>query len=456
MTYRYRPGWSRHHSDASRFEVSSGHRNPPPLLPPGNLFSVVADATLPCGLIIPRDMLEQLAGFEPVPLSGPALGQPAHLPPAAVVDGGSAVYLWTDEAWDTAGGGAVSSAARRREALLQSDGAGDTVGGRAVPSAAQRREALTRLPADASTAAPPRTIADVSRWDTGGEDRWDTGGEGRWNTGGERRARRGWSTSVEGRAGRGGAVVAPGGWSNTLPVLARAPQPAVGDTRVRWEEVRTPPEGVSVLAKQRAAVIPEGEGAGAAGGVSSPLFGTAPTLLPWGDGSGHFVFRLVRGEVSAEAMVENLRGEERRRRWLFRGLCWAGMAVGFRLVLGTIDAVAAAIPFGIGARTHAHSEGEKGMFRDRPGLVYSWDRPRAVLPSLFRASLARVPPGCCAAPAMASWLWVGGYVVGGGKALFAATEAAVIGWIARSIEDLCPGMGKGGGFGSWAARGAGS
>jgi hypothetical protein len=344
VTYRYRPSWSDRHSDASRFEVSSGHPNPHPLLPPGLQAAIVTDAVLPCGLGVPSELLRQLDDFDPVRLSGAALEQPGHLPPASVVDAGEAVYLRREEAGDTGGGD-------------------DMVG----LSAGERREALTRLPADASRAAPLRTTADVQRGNPRGESGWNIMGEGgrRLNTGGE------------GRSLRGGRGVA--GWADgtgtTLPVLARAPPPSVGDARVRWQEVRSPAEGVSILATQRgtreAMAVPEKEDA--EGDARFSPLGSSPTLLPWGDGSGHFVFRLVRGAVSAEAMVEELRGEERRRRWLVRGLGWAGMAVGFRMVLRAIDAVAALIPFGIGAcvgSLRAGGGGAGGVVLSPLWLVY--------------------------------------------------------------------------------------
>lgn len=307
VTYRYRPSWSTSNADSWRFEVPSGHRNPQPVLPPGVLDSTAVDAKLSNGMAVPNELIDQLNDFVPVPLGHAPIPQPAHLPPALLVRGG-AVYL------------------PHVDAELR--GLGED--GEPRASQGQNRASMARMPVSLAGSAPLRTAADVARADAAAEpSKWLAA------SGSER------DEGLEGRP--------------LLPLVPQPPPPAVGDIRVRWEAVDSPAEGVSILAMQRGvqatrrADVPVVE----SGALTTPVGLRRASLAPWGDGSGHTVFRLVRGLVSAEEMVRQLRAEERRRRWLLRTVGWAGMAVGFKLILRTIDAIASLVPFGIGAPTTA-------------------------------------------------------------------------------------------------------
>mmetsp|Transcript_38402 Transcript_38402/g.120961 ORF Transcript_38402/g.120961 Transcript_38402/m.120961 type:complete len:483 (+) Transcript_38402:190-1638(+) len=123
------------------------------------------------------------------------------------------------------------------------------------------------------------------------------------------------------------AGAAASGETPPLPVL-RGPPPApeVGDVRLRWSEVASPAEGVSILARQ----------------------GRRGELLPWSDEAGRGVYRLVRGVASAEEMVQQLRREERAKKWLARAAGCGGMALGLRLILGAATDLISRLPFGIG------------------------------------------------------------------------------------------------------------
>lgn len=303
VTYRYRPSWSTSNADSWRFEVPSGHRNPQPVLPPGVLDSTAVDAKLSNGMAVPNELIDQLNDFVPVPLGHAPIPQPAHLPPALLVRGG-AVYL------------------PHVDAELR--GLGED--GEPRASQGQNRASMARMPVSLAGSAPLRTAADVARADAAAEpSKWLAA------SGSER------DEGLEGRP--------------LLPLVPQPPPPAVGDIRVRWEAVDSPAEGVSILAMQRGvqatrrADVPVVE----SGALTTPVGLRRASLAPWGDGSGHTVFRLVRGLVSAEEMVRQLRAEERRRRWLLRTVGWAGMAVGFKLILRTIDAIASLVPFGIGS-----------------------------------------------------------------------------------------------------------
>ena len=81
----------------------------------------------------------------------------------------------------------------------------------------------------------------------------------------------------------------------TMARLARPPAPRPGDARVSWEEVRFPAEGVSALGVLRGGAI-----------------------RPWLRPRGRSLARLARGAVPAEEMIDEARGESRRRTWWLR------------------------------------------------------------------------------------------------------------------------------------------
>ena len=107
----------------------------------------------------------------------------------------------------------------------------------------------------------------------------------------------------------------------TMARLARPPAPRPGDARVSWEEVRFPAEGVSALGVLRGGAI-----------------------RPWLRPRGRSLARLARGAVPAEEMIDEARGESRRRTWWLRAAGCGLSALGLSLLLSFLPAIAAYVP----------------------------------------------------------------------------------------------------------------
>ena len=291
-TYSYQPRWKSHRVSSSAFE-NRRYFNPNPRLPPGTTDTFASDAMLSSnGLAVPPDLLHQLDGWEPL-----------DVPDVAPRDSG-----------------VVAPLPERRTRAIYLSAAGTPTfeerGDLGVERRMEQEQQQPRLGVGGSPAARLEVSDAVGRY-LDDEREGDADAAGGAVGGGARERRR------------------PGGMID----LALPPTPVVGDVRISFSAIRSPPEGVSILAS----LDRRGD--------------QKPTLKPWfasrtrdedafEDGRRQpTLFMLVRGQRSAGAMLDLARRKADRMKWLLRGTGAALMWAGGWCVLSFLPLLASHLPF---------------------------------------------------------------------------------------------------------------
>ena len=332
-TYSYHQRWSDRHVDSSSFRGDRGsHRNTAPRVPPGTLVVDAQAARLPNGVPLEPALIDQLSSWQPVRLSP----DDATASGDEVSDGGVALQPIVGALigpLDGSGADALYFGSANAPPLDEREGA-HVVGGRAV----RPKEERLRLPAQVET--------------------------------------------YMGAAHSDGAGA-------LMPRLAFPPTPRVGDSRVHFEEVESPRDGLSILAE----------------------LGSDRRLRPWrpaaqqhGDASGPSIYMLSRGDISAKRMIETLRQGNARVKWLLRaggaGLMWAGLAMG----LSWIPAILSRAPLlgGVAASLAGASIGVASFFgalgAASLAVAIAWARFRPVHSAGLLACISALYYGLAQAP----------------------------------------------------------
>lgn len=110
-------------------------------------------------------------------------------------------------------------------------------------------------------------------------------------------------------------------------VVRFAPQPQVGDVRVKWREVAPPADGVSILARQE-----------------------NNQLLPWyySNEEKGYIYSLFTGQYTAKEMITKHISKHKLITKILRIGGWIGSYIGINLILSCIPAMISVLPFGIG------------------------------------------------------------------------------------------------------------
>ena len=310
--YSYEARWRTQHQQSSHFaDGGRRHHNPTPRLPPGVFTETATDAALPNGLAVPSELVEQLDGFKPVPLSLPGAGaasasrDPLAETPVSLSPRDDAFVA---PVVDSTGGGGAAHAIYLPAGGANADGDGRY-------AVYQAREAERGRPPRLAYAPPP------SPWRGAAASAASTrrGGDGELGSAARvavPEAVGRYLTAEDARA-RGGAV-------EQMEARPLPPTPRIGDERVLFAEVASPPEGVSILA------------AVSTGGRRG-LSAQQPELRPWrapsrvatsSASSAPTLFMLVRGRVSPAEMIDLARTKSARVKWALRTvgalLMWAG------------------------------------------------------------------------------------------------------------------------------------
>ncbi len=307
--YDYHQQWSTRQIDSRRFRDSYNHQNINPRLPAGVDEVMASDVTLPSGVHVPRDLLEQLDEWQNTPLpAGLRRRDGAAVAPLAGKGrsgGVESIYM--------AAPGTPSADERADGSHLRYEGSGG--GG------SSRQPMPRRITSELGNA-----VERVTHTDLDGDG--DVGVVGR-QSGGEvaRRYLEEEGQRLDRLDGKSMASV-------DFP-----PIPIVGDARVSFTEVGVPEDGVSILASLQ---------------PSKRGFGSKPVLKPWwapdqsesrGIHSSPSLFMLVSGKVSPKEMLAMARSKSNRIKWLLRaggaGLMWIGLA----MTLSFLPALASYVPF---------------------------------------------------------------------------------------------------------------